>query len=95
MSKQPETLFGEQVDRDLKLLEDTWFFNVQMRAMIGIPDRIGLRNGSFFALELKMKGGRVSGLQRYVLEKIKDAGGFAVVVYPHTWAGTLLKLKEL
>lgn len=49
---------------------------------------MGCRNGKFFGLEVKRseaearkKTGRTV-LQRHVLQKIRDAGGFAEFIYP-------------
>lgn len=48
----------------------------------GLPDIIGCYAGKFFGLEVKMPGRRhtLTERQEYVLEKIRKAGGVAVVV---------------
>lgn len=100
MPKKPETYFGIKVDKHLKQMPSCWFINVQMVALRGIPDRIGVINGKFFALELKVNEteghsntGRIN-LQKYILKQIQKAGGFAEITWPERWPQTLKKLKE-
>lgn len=48
----------------------------------GVPDRINVWRGIFFAIEAKAdKNGYLSDLQRHELEKIKRAGGICAVLY--------------
>lgn len=66
-------------------------------AIRGIPDIIGCYNGRMFAFEVKRaksevyyKDGRekISGrtvLQKYNLDKIKKAGGYACFLYPENY----------
>ena len=82
--RQRESLFADKVDRDLEAM-GAWYFNVTLVALRGIPDRVGCINGHFFALELKTKSGVASKLQRYILGKIREAGGFAEKVDPSNW----------
>lgn len=91
---QAETLFGTKVDRQLKKINNCWFVNIQQVAVRGIPDRIGCINGKFFALELKVSvKSKRAKLQKYILNKIKQAGGFAEFVYPDNLQETLEKLN--
>ena len=59
--------------------------------MIGLPDIIGCKNGRFLALEVKRKGGRVSGDQVGALQRLQHAGAlFAIacgVVEIEGWLG--------
>lgn len=48
----------------------------------GIPDLLVCCNGHFMALELKAENGHPSKLQEWNIEQIRNAGGFAMVVYP-------------
>lgn len=48
----------------------------------GIPDVLACVNGYFVAVEVKAQNGRPSELQLYQCRKIRDAGGFAFVLYP-------------
>lgn len=46
----------------------------------GIPDLIGCLNGSFFAIEVKAGKGTTTALQDREIQRIKDAGGIALIV---------------
>lgn len=48
----------------------------------GIPDILACVNGYFVGIEVKAKSGTPSELQLHQVRKIKDAGGFAFVLYP-------------
>ena len=48
----------------------------------GIPDVLACVNGYFVAIEVKAQNGRPSELQIYHCRKIRDAGGFAFILYP-------------
>lgn len=83
MSKQRETKFKEKVLSRLSSLKPRiWFFKVQLVALRGIPDVVGVANGRFFAWELKVPPNQPTQLQSFVLEKIALAGGIARVVTP-------------
>lgn len=46
----------------------------------GTPDVFACIRGRFVAIELKKAGGRVSKIQSYRLEQIRESGGVGVVV---------------
>lgn len=48
----------------------------------GIPDILACINGYFIAIEVKAPNGKPSELQLYHCKKIKEAGGFAFILYP-------------
>lgn len=48
----------------------------------GIPDIIGCYKGIFLGIELKTDVGKVSELQQYHLNKIKENGGYGIVIRP-------------
>lgn len=48
----------------------------------GIPDILACINGYFVAIEVKALNGKPSELQLYNIRKIREAGGFAFVLYP-------------
>lgn len=48
----------------------------------GIPDILACVNGYFVGVEVKAQNGKPSDLQLYNIKKIREAGGFAVVLYP-------------
>jgi Holliday junction resolvase len=65
-----------------------------MLSRLGIPDIIGVINGQFFALELKVGKNKATALQTHVLKKITEAGGFAQVVIPENLELTLEQLRR-
>ena len=60
--------------------EVKFFANSMTRT--GIPDLLCCVNGYFLAIEVKAENGHPSEIQQYVIGKIRDAGGVAVIVYP-------------
>jgi len=97
MPKQPETIFGERVDADLKKAfgKDVEIFNIQQKTKAGDPDRLICLKGHFLGLELKIDGGTTETIQLVKLLKIKKAGGSAYRVYPYTWSTILKELKKV
>ena len=51
--------------------------NSAMGVVSGVPDLIGVREGRFFALELKTENGRLSDAQQDVLIRLREAGATA------------------
>jgi len=94
MSKQPERIFGEKVDRGLDQLPNTWYENIQQVGIRGTPDRLCCINGHFVALELKVNY-KATPLQQLKLNKIQKAKGHAFTVNPHNWFCIYKKLKVL
>lgn len=48
----------------------------------GIPDILACVNGHFVGIEVKAQNGKPSELQLYNVRKIREAGGFAMILYP-------------
>lgn len=76
----------------------TWFVKFFANAFTpsGIPDVLACYNGRFLGIEVK--GGSSYGLtdlQRYNLQKIRDAGGIGICVYPSGWEQFLELLDRL
>lgn len=59
----------------------------------GTPDILACVNGYFIGIEVKAQNGRFDpeGLQAVKINDIRQAGGFAYVVYPSGWS----KLKDI
>ena len=57
----------------------TWSNGIQRE---GVPDLLVCCNGYFLGIELKNEKGKPSALQLWNIEKIKEAGGYAFVLYP-------------
>jgi len=96
MAKQKETIFGEQVDKDLKEAfgPRVVIFNIQQKTKAGDPDRIVCIKGKFLALELKTEEGHIDNLQLAKLVKVMHAGGLAFKTTPRTWPRILKHLKD-
>jgi Holliday junction resolvase len=48
----------------------------------GIPDLLCCVNGYFLAIEVKAENGKATDLQKWNIEKIKQAGGRAMILKP-------------
>lgn len=79
-----EKAFEEKVKRFLKeqgcWTLKTWSNGVQRS---GVPDLLVCCNGYFVGVELKAENGKPSELQLWNIEKIREAGGIAIVLYPN------------
>ena len=53
----------------------------------GIPDLLICVNGYFVAVEVKGERGKPSDLQLHNIERIKKAGGVAMILYPKDFDG--------
>ena len=95
MPEKPETRFTRIFMARLKLLPNSWFQKTQMLSIRGIPDILGLVNGKFIALELKVGSNKADGLQKHILGRIEAAGGYARVVTPENADLVLKELEEM
>ncbi len=61
-----------------------WFvkFFANSYTKSGIPDVLACVNGYFVGIEVKAQNGKPSELQLYNVKKIREAGGFAIILYP-------------
>lgn len=94
---KPETIFRNRVVLPfLKKLPRCDITSVQQLARSGDPDLLICLCGRFIAIELKArKGAKISKLQIWKLNKITDAGGISLVVYPENWQDTKNILTQL
>lgn len=78
-----EKSFENKVKKFLKS-KNIWYvkFFANGFTQKGIPDLLCCVKGFFLAIEIKSEEGRPSPLQLYTIDKIKQAGGFALVLYP-------------
>ena len=97
MSKPPnlERNLQKKILLALAKVPNLFCYKAQATSRRGIPDIVGCVNGLFFALELKRKGGKVAPIQRYTLDEIIRAGGFAMVVDETNWNGVLDGLQQI
>ncbi len=79
----PEKTFENKV-KDFIKDQNCWFVKFFANRMTkeGIPDVLSCINGYFVAIEIKAQNGKPSDLQIYHCEKIREAGGFAFILYP-------------
>ena len=93
---QPEAKFRNKVRAALKELPNTWFVKVQQVGILGTPDFLLCVNGRFVALELKKSSkDRPTKLQAHNLDKIKRAGGVAIVAAPDSFTEALSIISQL
>lgn len=95
MSKKPETLFKERLQRQLDMIPRSFWIKVQQQTIRGTPDILGVVNGRMVALELKVGRNKADKLQVWTLQKIKQAGGFTAVVHPDNSGVILDELLNL
>lgn len=79
-----EKTFENKIKKFLEA-NGAWFIKYWAGAQFtkaGIPDILACVNGYFVGIEVKAQNGKPSELQMYNIKKIREAGGFAVVVYP-------------
>lgn len=83
MPNQPEGRLQLRIQKALKQEYGRRLFVFKVHGsalmMTGLPDLIGCVDGRFFALEVKMPGGKVSDVQQYVMSRIRAAGGIVGV----------------
>lgn len=78
-----EKTFENKVKKFLES-QDAWFvkFFANSFTKSGIPDILACVNGYFVGIEVKAQNGKPSELQLYNVRKIREAGGFAIILYP-------------
>ena len=82
MARKPETTFRHKVDILLSQIPNSWFESIQQRAIRGSPDKIGVINGHFVAIEIKTDVYKATPLQEYKLKQITAAKGHSYVLTP-------------
>lgn len=91
-----EKLFETKVK---KFIEEQGGWQVKFFAnrmtKVGIPDILACVNGYFIGIEIKAQNGKPSELQLYQCQKIRDAGGFAFVLYPSGYEEFKSFIKDL
>lgn len=77
----PESKVKRKVVDTLKEMGAYNFFPVMSGyGRSGIPDIVGCYRGYFFAIECKAGNNKTTALQEAELQKIRDAGGIALVI---------------
>lgn len=70
-----------------------YFANAYTRS--GIPDLIACIGGWFVAIEVKAQNGKATDLQKYQRDKIREAGGISIVLYPDQFEDFKLLVNDL
>ena len=70
----------------------TWSNGIQRE---GVPDLLVCCNGVFLGIELKAENGHPSDLQQWNIEKIRDAFGIAIVLYPNHFEAFRRMINDL
>jgi hypothetical protein len=94
---QPEKNFENRVKKFLTE-QGCWFLKTWGGGFqrSGIPDLLICCNGYFLGVELKAPNGKATDLQLWNLNKISDAGGIGLVLYPkdfERFKEQIIKLK--
>ncbi|SEA05261.1 holliday junction resolvase (hjc) [Eubacterium aggregans] len=61
----------------------------------GIPDLLVCCDGLFLGIELKAERGKPTPLQLWNIDKIKDAGGIGMVLYPNGYESFKKLIMEI
>ena len=79
----PEKIFENKIKSFLDS-EGAWWvkYFANRNTKSGIPDILACVNGYFVGIEVKAQHGSPSALQEYNCLKIREAGGYAYIVYP-------------
>ena len=82
MASTPEKKVKLKVRSILDWHEDVYCFTPMTGGYgrSGVPDIVGCHKGRFFAIECKAGNNTTTALQERELQKIRDAGGIALVV---------------
>lgn len=77
-----EALVKARIKKALAAYPDAWWFMPPGMGLgrAGIPDFIGCYDGVLFGIEAKGEGGKTTALQEREMQRIRDAGGFAIVI---------------
>lgn len=76
-----EKQLASKVKDYLKTVPNLWFFHTGGCWMVGLPDYIICYKRRFITAELKREGKGLRKIQRYVMGKIRKAGGETMVIY--------------
>lgn len=62
---------------------------------VGVPDILACVNGHFVGIEVKSSTGKPSELQIHNIKKIRESGGYAVIVSPEQFEDLKLLIRAL
>ena len=85
MAMTPEAKVKKVVVKHLKSMGAYYFYPVTGGwGFSGVPDIVACFRGKFFGIECKAGKGDTTTLQDRELDKIRKAGGVALVIHEHT-----------
>jgi hypothetical protein len=58
-----------------------YWMKIADKSSSGYPDLVVIYRGTVLFIEVKRPGGIVSGIQHFVLDRIRQAGGHTFIVY--------------
>jgi hypothetical protein len=91
-----ESTFKKRVLSRLRKLSRIVTFTIQQASIRGTPDLLLCLNGRFVALELKRSSkAPATELQKYNVDRINKAGGYATLVYPENLEEVMTHLEEI
>lgn len=96
-----ESSVSKSIIKALKEIKGLWFIRVELKFIRGIPDILGVKQGRFFALETKRNESEALAvtprtiIQNRTLKKIRDAGGYATMIYPENQNEILDEIRGL
>ncbi len=91
-----ETKFAKKVDAKLADIPRSYWFTIQQSSIRGDPDRVGVVNGIFVALELKSsRTAKRAKLQEYKIDQINRSGGLGRFVYPENLEDVMKEIRML
>ena len=79
-----EKLFENKIKKYLDS-KGCWYvkFFANKFTRVGVPDLLCCVNGYFLGIEIKAANGHPSDLQIWNRDKIREAGGYCIVLYPN------------
>lgn len=93
---QPEVRFRKKALADLEKVPGLYGFRIEQQSLCGTPDFVAVLFGHMISIEFKSsKKAKVSDLQKFVLKRIAECGGTAIIATPEDWKDILNEIKEL
>lgn len=91
-----EKNFENKIKKFLKE-QGCWFvkYFANRNTRSGVPDLLACVNGYFVAIEVKGENGKPSELQLWNRDKIREAGGIAIVLYPDQFEDFKQYIKKI
>ena len=91
-----EKNFENKIKNFLKA-QNCWFvkYFANRNTKSGVPDILACVNGYFVAIEVKGENGKPTPLQVWNRDKIREAGGISIILYPDQFEDFKRLIDEL